>query len=257
MKILITNDDGVNSNGILAANDAVKDLGETTIVAPLTQQSGVGHAITLMKPLRATLVTLNDETEAYAVTGTPTDCVIMGSKEILDEEPDLIISGINIGENLSKSITTSGTLGATFEAAHFGIPAIAVSLQVKHEELKFKDGVNKIDYSHCISILNKLVKKVIKYGMPEGVNILNLNIPAHPVSDEIIDSSFASRMYTTDVEKRVDPYGHPYYWIIGDLIDDEEDGTDVHTVRVLNQPSLTAISTNMAVNTDLSKWIDD
>ncbi|AWX32905.1 5'/3'-nucleotidase SurE [Methanosphaera sp. BMS] len=257
MKILITNDDGVTSNGVLAAKDAVKDLGETTVVAPLTQQSGVGHAITLMKALRAMPMTLDDGTDAYAVTGTPTDCVILGSKGLMDDEPDLVISGINIGENLSRSITTSGTLGATFEAAHFGIPAIAVSLQVKHEELKFKDGVNKIDYSHCISILNTLVKKVIEHGMPEGVNILNLNIPAHPDSDEIIQSSFADRMYTTDVEKRIDPYGHPYYWIIGDLISDDQRGSDVHTLRVLNQPSITAISTDMGVDVDLSKWLED
>ena len=257
MKILITNDDGVTSNGILAARDAVKDLGETTIVAPLHQQSGVGHAITLMKALRANPVILSDGTKAYGVTGTPTDCVILGTKSILDEEPDLVISGINIGENLSTTITTSGTLGAAFEAAVFGIPAIAVSLQVKHEELKFTDGENSIDYSHCISILKNLVKKVIEHGMPEGVNFLNLNIPAHPVSDEIVPSILAHRMYTTDVEKRIDPFGRPYYWIIGDLINDCEEGSDVNTLRILNQPSITAISTNMGVNVDLSKWLDD
>lgn len=255
MKILLTNDDGVNSNGILAARDAVKDLGETIIVAPSTQQSGVGHAITLMKALRAAPTILDDGTKAYAVTGTPTDCVILGSKGILDEDPDLVISGINIGENLSKSITTSGTLGAAFEAAYFGIPAIAVSLQINHENLKFADGVKQIDYSHCISILNKLVKKVIEHGMPEGVNILNLNIPSKPESDEIVPSFFADRMYTTDVEKRIDPYGHPYYWIIGDLINDEQEGSDVHTLRVLNKPSITAISTDMGVDVDLSKWL--
>ena len=121
MRILITNDDGVNSDGILALNNAVKDLADTTIVAPAQQQSGVGHAITLMKPLRAMPTVLEDQTEAYAVTGTPTDCVIVGSKNLMEEEPDLVISGINVGENLATSITTSGTLGATFEAAYFDI----------------------------------------------------------------------------------------------------------------------------------------
>lgn len=255
MKILITNDDGLNSNGIIAARNAVEDLGETTLVAPLTQQSGVGHAITLMKPLRAIKTTLTDKSEGYAVTGTPTDCVVLGAKSIMDKEPDLIISGINIGENLAKSITTSGTLGATFEAASFGIPAIAVSLQVIREDLKFRDGVHEIDYSHAEKILRKFVKKVIEHGMPEGVNILNLNIPAKPVSDEIVQTRFADRMYGTDVEKRIDPYGHPYYWIIGDLIGEDQIGTDVHTLRVLNKPTVTPISTDMDANVDLSKWL--
>ena len=127
MKILITNDDGVTSKGIKALNDAVKDLGETMVVAPARQQSGVGHAITLMKPLRAMPTKIDDDTEAYAVTGTPTDCVILGSKNLMKGEPDLVLSGINVGENLARSITTSGTLGATFEAAYFGIPAITSS----------------------------------------------------------------------------------------------------------------------------------
>lgn len=256
MNILITNDDGLTSNGLLAAKDAVKNLGKTTLVAPSTQQSGVGHAITLMKPLRAMKTTLSDGSEGYAVTGTPTDCVILAVKNLMDEEPDLVISGINIGENLSKSITTSGTLGATFEAASFGIPAIAVSLQVNREDLKFKNGVTSIDYSHAVSIINKLAKKVLKHGMPEGVNILNLNIPANPESDKIVQSTFADKMFSTEVEKRVDPYGHPYYWIIGDLIGEDDEGTDVHTLRVLNQPVITPISINMDAKKDMSKWLD-
>lgn len=256
MRILITNDDGVNSEGIIALNDAVKDLADTMIVAPAHQQSGVGHAITLMKPLRAIPTNIDDDTEAYAVTGTPTDCVIVGSKNLMEEEPDLIISGINVGENLAQSITTSGTLGATFEAAYFGIPAIAVSLQVKHEELKFKDGVKCIDYSFAKKIVRRVVKKVLEHGMPEGADILNLNVPAHPVSDEIVQVRLAKRMYDTDIEKRVDPYGHPYYWIVGGLIMEEGDDTDVHTLRVENKSTVTALSTDMTHCVDISKWLE-
>lgn len=257
MRILITNDDGVNSNGILALNNAVKDLADTTIVAPDHQQSGVGHAITLMKPLRAMPTRISEDTEAYAVTGTPTDCVIVGSKSLMEKEPDLVLSGINVGENLARSITTSGTLGATFEAAYFGIPAIAVSLQVKHEELKFTDGVKSIDYTFAEKIVRKLVKKIIEHGMPEGVNILNLNIPAHPVSDEIVQVSLADRMYDTDIEKRTDPYGRPYYWIVGGLIMEENGETDVHTLRVQNKSTITPLSTDMTTNVDLSKWLNE
>lgn len=255
MRILITNDDGVTSNGILALYNAVKDLADTTIVAPAHQQSGVGHAITLMKPLRATPTIIGDNIDAYAVTGTPSDCVIVGSKNLMDEEPDLVISGINIGENLSKSITTSGTLGATFEAAYFGIPAIAVSLQVKHEELKFKDGVQSIDYSFAEKIVKKLVKNVIEHGIPDGVNVLNLNIPAHPDSDEIVQVKLANKMYDTDVEKRIDPYGHPYYWIVGGLLMEDDEDTDVYTLRIGNKSTLTALSTDMTSNVDLSNLL--
>ena len=256
MKILITNDDGVTSKGILALYNAVKDIGETTIVAPLHQQSGVGHAITLMKPLRAIPTKIDDGVEAYAVTGTPTDCVIVGAKNLMDEEPDLIISGINIGENLARSITTSGTLGAPFESAYFGIPAIAVSLQVKHEDVKFKDGVQEIDFTFAEKIVRKFVKKVKEHGMPEGVNIFNLNIPAEPVSDEIVQADLANKMYDTDIEKRIDPYGHPYYWIVGGLIMDEGEHTDVYSLRVLNKATLTALSTDMTKKIDLKKFLD-
>ncbi|RAP45850.1 MAG: 5'/3'-nucleotidase SurE [Methanosphaera sp. rholeuAM6] len=256
MRILLTNDDGVNSKGILALNNAVKDIAQTTIVAPARQQSGVGHAITLMKPLRAIPTMIDEDTQAYAVPGTPTDCVILGSRNLMEEEPDIVISGINVGENLSRSITTSGTLGATFEAAYFGIPAVAVSIQVKHEELKFKDGVESIDYSFAEKIVRKLVKKIIEHGMPEGVNILNLNIPAHPVSDEIVQVRLANKMYDTDVEKRIDPYGNPYYWIIGGLIMEEDEDTDVYTLRVENKSTLTALSTDMTTDVDLTKWLE-
>lgn len=256
MRILITNDDGVTSKGIKALNDAVKDLGDTMVVAPSRQQSGIGHAITLMKPLRAMPTMIDEDTEAYAVTGTPTDCVILGSKNLMGEKPDLVISGINVGENLARSITTSGTLGATFEAAYFGIPAIAVSIQVKHEDIKFKDGVQSVDYSFAKKIVRKLVKKIIDHGMPDKVNILNLNIPANPVSDEIVQVKLANKMYDTDVEKRIDPFGHPYYWIIGGLIMEEEGDTDVHTLRVENKSTLTALSTDMTTEVDLSKLLE-
>ncbi len=256
MRILITNDDGVNSSGLLALYEAVSDLGDTTVVAPLTQQSGVGHKITLMKPLRATESQLIDGTPAYSVDGTPTDCIILGSESIMDKRPDLVISGINIGENLSKSITTSGTLGATFESALFRIPSIAASLQVIREDAKFKNGVYDIDFTFAKKVLRKLVLKVIDKGMPNGVDILNLNIPAKPESEKIKQTYLAHRMYTTEVEKRLDPYGRPYYWIIGNMTDDNLEGSDVHILREQSIPTITPISLDMGMNMDLSSWLD-
>ena len=256
MKILITNDDGVNSDGIRALNDAVKDLAETMIVAPLTQQSGVGHAITLMKALRAVPTDVDGSTPAYGVTGTPTDSVILATKCLMDEEPDLIISGINVGENLATTITTSGTLGATFEAAYFGIPAIAISIQVNREDIKFKDHQMKIDYSDAQKILKKVVMNVMEFGMPEGVDILNINVPANPESLDIVQADLASKMYDTDVEKRIDPFGIPYYWIVGGLLLDDDEDCDVHVLRIKNRPTITPLSTNMTKKVNLDKWIE-
>ena len=173
----------------------------------------------------------------------------------MDEKPDLVISGINIGENLSKSITTSGTLGATFEAASHHIPSIAVSLQINREDLKFKDGVSEIDFTYAKKILRRVVKNVIEYGMPENTDILNLNIPAKPESDEIIQSHLANRMYTTDVEERRDPYGHPYYWIKGDIIMKDDADTDVNNMHTKNQPVITPLSLDMTVYEDIEKWL--
>lgn len=148
-QILITNDDGVNSSGILATKEAVKDLGRCIIVAPTTQQSGIGHALSLFEPIRVNTTILRDGSCAYAVSGTPTDAVILGIYEIAKGKVDLVISGINIGENLGKSeLTTSGTIGAAMEAAVHGVPAMAVSLQVEKSDIKFHDGHVDVDFTY-------------------------------------------------------------------------------------------------------------
>ena len=138
MKALISNDDGITASGILASKMAVEDLCETCVVAPETQQSGIGHALTLFEPLRINEHVLRDGSIGYGVTGTPTDAVTIGLFEIMDEKPDIMISGINTGFNIGKAeLTTSGTLGAALEAASFGIPAIAISQEVTQDSVKF------------------------------------------------------------------------------------------------------------------------
>ena len=126
MKALISNDDGITASGILASKNAVEDLCETYVVAPETQQSGIGHALTLYDPLRVNEHTLKDGSKGYGVGGTPTDAVTLALFEIMDSKPDIMISGINTGFNIGKAeLTTSGTLGAAIEAASFGIPTIS------------------------------------------------------------------------------------------------------------------------------------
>jgi 5'-nucleotidase len=202
-RILITNDDGVNSSGLLAAYEAVRDLGDATIVAPATQQSAVGRSMTLFEPLRLSRLKVNGTT-AYSVSGTPTDAVIIGMFVVMDEKPDLVISGFNVGENLStEAATTSGTIGAALEAAGQGVPAIAVSIRVEDEGDKFADTNYKRDYGVAIGVVKRLAQCVLAGKLPEGVDVLNVNVPAHAKPDtDIIVTKLARKMYNTRVHSR-------------------------------------------------------
>ncbi|MDP3035895.1 MAG: 5'/3'-nucleotidase SurE [Methanobacteriaceae archaeon] len=243
MRILITNDDGVNSSGIIATKDAMEGLGDISVVAPATQQSGIGHALTLFEPVRVTASNLNDGTEAFAVSGTPTDAVILGIFEISKEKPDLVISGINIGENLGKSeLTTSGTIGAAMEAATYGIPSMAVSIQVNQGDIKFHDGHVDVNFEAAKRITRKVAQNILEKGLPEGVDLINLNIPSHPENDEILITRLGERMYNVHIQKRLDPRGRPYYWLDGDPVEDDSPGTDVHTLKMEKKATLTPIS---------------
>ncbi|ADL57632.1 MULTISPECIES: 5'/3'-nucleotidase SurE [Methanothermobacter] len=258
MKILITNDDGVNSSGILAARKAVENLGETIIVAPATQQSGIGHALTLFEPIRVSEVTLRDGSEAYAVSGTPTDAVIIGIFELMDEKPDLVISGINMGENLGKSeLTTSGTIGAAMEAAVHGVPSLAVSLQVRRGDIKFHDGHVDVDFSLASELTERVASRILRKGLPDGVDFLNLNIPSHPSGNDIRITRLGDRMYNVHIKKRLDPRGRPYYWIDGDPAGRDAPGTDVHTLKAENTATLTPVSLDCTAPLDsMREWLD-
>lgn len=259
MRILITNDDGVNSSGIMAAKQAVEDLGQIDVVAPATQQSGIGHALTLFEPIRVTSTNLMDGTQAYSVSGTPTDAVIIGIFEITGNKPDLLISGINIGENLGMSeLTTSGTIGAAMEAAVHGVPAISVSLQVHRGDIKFHDGHVDVDFSHAQKITRRVSRMIKNKGLPEGVDFLNLNIPFSPESDDIKLTRLGKRMYRIHIQKRLDPRGRPYYWIDGDPVENDDPGTDVHTLRKDNCATVTPISLNSTAELDSTReWLGE
>ncbi len=258
MRILITNDDGVNSSGIVAAKNAVCDLGDIHVVAPATQQSGIGHALTLFEPIRVTSSNLVDGSEAYSVSGTPTDAVIIGIYEIMDKKPDLVISGINIGENLGMAeLTTSGTIGAAMEAAAHGIPALSVSLQVTRDDIKFHDGHVDLDFEFAQKVTKRLSRMIIKKGLPEGIDFLNLNIPSHPESHKIKLTRLGKRMYSIHIQKRLDPRGREYYWIAGDPAGLDIEGTDVHVLKHDRCPTMTPISLDCTSDLDLMKdWLE-
>lgn len=258
MKALISNDDGINATGILAAKNAVEELCDVVVVAPEIQQSGIGHALTLYDPLRINPTTLRDGSKGYAVTGTPTDAVTLGLFEILDEKPDIMISGINTGYNIGKSeLTTSGTLGAAFEAASFGIPTIAVSQTVTRSDIKFENGSVDIDFSFAGKMLSKLVKIVLEKGMPKGADLINLNIPDQPVDEEFVVTGLGNRMYQPVIQKRLDPRGKPYFWIGGEKCKFEEPGTDGYELIKEQRTTLTPLKLNQTGDKEsLEKWLD-
>ena len=258
MKALISNDDGITASGILAAKKAVDKLCDTYIVAPETQQSGIGHALTLYEPLRVNTHTLRDGSKGYGISGTPTDAVTIRLFEIHDEKPDLMISGINTGFNIGQAeLTTSGTLGAAIEAATFGIPTIAISQEVTRDDIKFENGEIEIDFDFATKMLKKLAKIILKKGLPEGIDLLNVNIPETPINEEFEVVKLGKRMYTPVIDKRLDPRGKPYYWIGGEPYDFDEPGSDGYELRRAQKTTITPLKIDLTSDMSLLKEMLD
>ncbi len=228
--MLLTNDDGVNSVGLWAAYDALSPIADVTVVAPATQQSAVGRSISIFEPLRVDEIVHNG-VRAYAVAGKPTDAVIIGLFA-LKLAPDLIVSGINIGENLSfESIMTSGTVGAALEGANQGVRGIAVSLQVEDQGDKFGDPRQSAQsFAVAARVVRDCCERIFARGYPAGADVINVNVPARPTGGYEC-TRLAEKLFATGVERRLDPRGRPYYWIDGPIIEDAEPGTDVHAIR--------------------------
>jgi 5'-nucleotidase len=228
--ILLTNDDGVSSIGLWAAYEALKPIADVTVVAPASQQSAVGRSISIFEPLRATQVVINGE-KAWAVAGKPTDAVIIGLYS-LNLKPTMIVSGINIGENLStESIMTSGTVGAALEASNQGTKGIAFSLQVEDQGDKFDDPRDHdSSFDAAKKVVRDVVERVLKHGFDKDTDVFNVNIPS-TVKGGYEVTRLAHKLFHTGVEKRLDPRGRPYFWINGPLVEDAEEGTDVHSIR--------------------------
>ncbi len=214
MRILICNDDGYYSNGILALAETAARFGEVHVVAPDRQQSAVGHAITVTQPLRADHVLMRNGMQATAVSGTPADCVKLAHDKLLDFKPDLVLSGINHGSNAGVNTIYSGTVSAATEATILGYPAIAVSCTEFSE---------KADLSGCCDAAAKAIAFVRDHGLPPSV-LLNINAPAGPLKGMKWTRQANSR-YVEEFEQRTDPYNRPYYWITGkfELRDEGED----------------------------------
>ena len=257
MKALISNDDGITASGILACKKAVDSLCETYVVAPETQKSGIGHALTLYEPLRVNDYILRDGSKGFGVSGTPTDAVTIALFEIMDELPDIMISGINTGFNIGRAeLTTSGTIGAAIEAASFNIPTIAISQEVTRDDVKFENGNIQIDFDFAGKMLNKLVKIVLRKGLPDGVDLLNVNVPENPVDDGFEVVKLGERMYLPVIDKRLDPRGKPYYWIDGEPYMSDEVGSDGHALKKLSKTTITPLNIDLTTDISLLKeWL--
>ena len=143
------------------------------------------------------------------------------------------------------------------EASTHGVPAISVSLQVTRGEIKFHDGHVDVDFRHSEKILNQVVEKIIKKGLPDGVDFINLNIPSHPSSNKIKLTRLGERMYRIHIKKRLDPRGRPYYWIDGDPIENDDHGTDVNTLKFERCATITPISLDCTSNLEIMDgWLD-
>jgi len=197
-RILVTNDDGYRSEGLIALADALQALGDVTVVAPMTEKSAIGHALTLRHPLR--LETIGDR--VFGVDGTPTDCVNIAVARVFDGLPDLVVSGINKGWNLGDDVTYSGTVAGAFEAALLGVPAIAVSLPATR---------GAYDFVHAATAAAWFAEALLKQPLPPRT-FLNINTPVGPPKGYRITVQ-AKRNHVTSVAMRHDPKGREYFWI--------------------------------------------
>lgn len=197
-RILITNDDGIRSEGLKALAAALEPLGEVTIVAPVQEASAIGHALTLRRPLR-----LEKWSErVFSVDGTPTDCVNIAVTTVLRGLPDLVVSGINKGWNLGDDITYSGTVAGALEGALLGVPGLAMSL-------KFTRG--EYDFGPSARAAASIAEAILRRGLPPRT-FLNVNAPLGTPKGFRVTVQ-ARRNHVTSVSERRDPKGRSYYWI--------------------------------------------
>jgi len=216
LRILVTNDDGYRSEGIKALADVLASFGDVTIVAPTTEASAIGHALTLRRPLR--LEHIGDR--MYAVDGTPTDCVNIAVTQIFKGLPDLVVSGINKGWNLGDDVTYSGTVAGALEGALLGVAALAVSLR----------GATDYDFSHAAQAAAAVTRAMLQDPLPART-FLNVNVPRGQPKGYRVTVQ-AKRNHITSVAERHDPKNKPYYWIEEGQDDWEpHDRSDYQAVR--------------------------
>lgn len=247
-KILVCNDDGFHAPGLAALHKAVTGLGEVTVVAPATEQSGVGHAITVANPLKIKRLKLAGQIEGYLVNGTPADCVKIAVSVLLKKPPQLVVSGINLGPNVGISVVYSGTVSAAAEGAILGIPSMAVSLS----------AFDNPGWEPAAHFARLLAEKILRKGLP-ACTMLNVNVPDRPLSriKGIAVTRVGKSRFAEVFHRRRMPRGGDYYWLDGELeVLEETKGTDVQAVKdgYVSVTPVTFELTNHAALAALRKW---
>ncbi|MDP4175119.1 MAG: 5'/3'-nucleotidase SurE [Bacteroidota bacterium] len=225
MRILVSNDDGIDSPGIQALVKALSEIAEVTVVAPHAEQSAAGHSITMQVPLRISKYYKDGEFFGYAINGTPADCVKIGIRNIMKSLPDIVVSGINHGSNTAINIIYSGTVSAAREAAIMDVPSIAIS--ITNTAAKNFDFAGKVAQKICKLVVKK------EEDLPKGT-LLNVNIPDVPIEEikGFLLTKQGKSKWDDLYEERKDPQGRNYYWLKGDLVEvDRELDTDQAAVR--------------------------
>ncbi|GBC68367.1 5'-nucleotidase SurE [archaeon HR01] len=251
-RILLTNDDGVRRPGLWLLHHVLWGLGDVVVVAPESMRSATGMSLTLHKPLRIRQLR-HQGFKAYSVSGTPSDCVILAVNKIMRERPDILVSGINEGENVSyQAIYGSGTVAAAIRAALLGIPSAAFSLDLPRRR-PLDPALLRARMAEAARVAGAIVRYILEEGLPEGVDYLNVNFPEDiSASTPIRITRVHTARYREVVDERRDPVNRPYYWIYGELLPGESfrPGTDVYAVFVEKAVSISPMRVDAAADVE-------
>src|SRR4029450_833448 len=217
-RILIPNDDGIHSDGLIKLEEALKAIGDVYVVAPASEMSGASHSLTLARPLRIRQL----DQRHWSIDGTPTDCVTLALNKILpeNERPHICVSGINHGGNLGDDASYSGTVAGALEAAILGVPSVALSLVAR----------DNFDFKEAAAFAVVATRKVLEEGLPEGT-LLNINLPQGEIKGVKVTRQGIKNARPV-ISEHIDPRGKPYFWIGEEYFNtNSEEGTDYHAVE--------------------------
>lgn len=242
VRILVTNDDGIHSEGLRLLEESLREVGDVYVVAPASEMSGASHSLTLSRPLRIRKI---DERH-WTIDGTPTDCVLLALNKIMsaDEQPHICVSGINYGANLGDDVSYSGTVAGALEGTILGVPSIAMSLVAKRH----------FDFTDAAKFAVTVVRKVLKEGLPKGT-LLNVNVPQGEIKGVRLTKQGIKQARPTIMEN-TDPRGRPYFWIGQQHFSTEAgEGTDYRAVEE-GYISVTPIRSDMTDHPALASMED-
>jgi len=245
MNILLTNDDGIHAPGLLALYKIMRRNGTVTVVAPESERSSVSHGITLFQPLWCKKTKFAGTLPGYAVSGTPADCVKFGVRMILKKKPDLVISGINQGENDGCSVFYSGTVAAAREAALMGIPAMAISLAT----------FERSDFTFAAKIASQLVKFLRTHELPPGT-FLNVNVPCKPrrqIKGMLLTRQGIEPIHT-QFRRKSNPLNKEYFWMTGKVPTSSKDMAIDTCALSHDYVTVTPLQCDMTAEALLATW---